>query len=100
MGCRHELVPGLDDRPQRSLHLPRRQPARGCPPPGHRHGRGRWVRPHEANQMISDAVDLLVQIGIRHEVRRVVQVANISKELKSGDVWFEPIFCYNEQSPL
>lgn len=58
------------------------------------------VRAHEANQMIADAVDLLVQIGIRHEIRRVVQVANISKELKSGDVWFEPIFRYNEQSPV
>lgn len=57
------------------------------------------VRTHEANQMIADAVDLLVQIGIRHEIRRVVQVANVSKELKSGDVWFEPIFRYNEQSP-
>ena len=30
------------------------------------------VRAHEANQMIADAVDLLVQIGIRHETRRVV----------------------------
>ena len=58
------------------------------------------VRAHEANQMIADAVDLLVQIGIRHEIRRVVQVANISKELKSGDVWFETIFRYNEQSPV
>jgi pilus assembly protein CpaF len=58
------------------------------------------VRAHEANQMIADAVDLLVQIGIRHEIRRVVQVANVSKELKSGDVWFEPIFRYYEQSPV
>jgi len=58
------------------------------------------VRAHEANQMIADAVDLLVQIGIRHEIRRVVQVANVSKELKSGDVWFEPIFRYNEQSQV
>ncbi|MBI4928749.1 MAG: Flp pilus assembly complex ATPase component TadA, partial [Anaerolineae bacterium] len=58
------------------------------------------VRAHEANQMIGDAVDLLVQIGIRHEVRRVVQIANVSKELKGGDVWFEPIYRYNEQSPV
>ena len=58
------------------------------------------VRAHEANQMIADAVDLLVQIGIRHEVRRVVQIANISKELKGGDVWFDPVYRYNEQSPV
>lgn len=58
------------------------------------------VRAHEANQMIADAVDLLVQIGIRHETRRVVQIANISKELKGGDVWFDPVYRYNEQSPV
>jgi len=56
------------------------------------------VKPHEANQMISDAVDLLVQIGIRHEVRRVVAISNVSKDLKNGDVFFEPIFRYFEES--
>lgn len=57
------------------------------------------VRSHEANQMIADAVDLLVQIGIRHETRRVVAIANIEKDLKNGDVWFEPIYRYDETSP-
>ena len=56
------------------------------------------VKPHEANQMISDAVDLLVQIGIRHEVRRVIAISNVSKDLKNGDVYFEPIFRYREES--
>jgi pilus assembly protein CpaF len=56
------------------------------------------VRIHEANQMIADAVDLLVQIGIRHEVRRVVAISNVSKDLKNGDVFFEPIFRYLEES--
>lgn len=56
------------------------------------------VRPHEANQMISDAVDLLVQIGIRHEVRRVIAISNVSKDLKNGDVSFEPIYRYKEES--
>ena len=56
------------------------------------------VKPHEANQMISDAVDLLVQIGIRHEVRRVVAISNVAKDLKNGDVYFEPIFKYLEES--
>jgi pilus assembly protein CpaF len=56
------------------------------------------VKPHEANQMISDAVNLLVQIGIRHEVRRVVAISNVSKDLKNGDVFFEPIFRYKEES--
>ena len=56
------------------------------------------VKPHEANQMISDAVDLLVQIGIRHEVRRVVAISNVAKDLKNGDVYFEPICRYLEES--
>ena len=56
------------------------------------------VRSHEANQMIADAVDLLVQIGIRHETRRVVAIANVAKELRSGDVWFDPIYRYDETS--
>lgn len=56
------------------------------------------VKPHEANQMISDAVDLLVQIGIRHEVRRVVAISNVSKDLKNGDVFFEPRYMYMEDS--
>jgi len=56
------------------------------------------VKPHEANQMISDAVDLLVQIGIRHEVRRVVAISNVAKDLKKGDVYFEPIYRYKEES--
>ncbi len=56
------------------------------------------VRSHEANQMIADAVDLLVQIGIRHETRRVTAIANLAKELKNGDVWFDPIYRYDENS--
>ena len=57
------------------------------------------VKPHEANQMISDAADLLAQIGIRDEVRRVTAISNIAKDLKNGDVYFEPIFRYFEESP-
>ena len=50
------------------------------------------VRPSEANQMISDALDLFVQIGIRDEVRRVVAISRIAKDLKNGDVFFEKVF--------
>ncbi|MAT41381.1 MAG: hypothetical protein CL609_03495 [Anaerolineaceae bacterium] len=56
------------------------------------------VKPHEANKMISDAVDVLVQIGIRHEVRRVVAISNVAKDLKNGNVFFEPIYRYLEES--
>jgi pilus assembly protein CpaF len=56
------------------------------------------VRPHEANQMISDAMDLLVQFRIQHKVRRVIAISKVSKDLKNGDVFFEPIFRYKEES--
>ncbi len=48
--------------------------------------------------MIANAVDLLVQIGIRHEVRRVVLKSAVAKDLKNGDVFFEPVFRYFEES--
>ena len=56
------------------------------------------VRPHEANQMIADAVDLLVQIGIRNEARRVIAISNVSRELINGEVGFKPIFRLVESS--
>jgi len=56
------------------------------------------VRLHEANQMICKAVDLLVQISIRHEVRRMTAISNVAKDLKNGDVVFEPISRYMEES--
>ena len=56
------------------------------------------IRPHEANQMISDAIDLLVQIGVQDEVRRVDSISRIAKNLKNGDVFFELIYKYLEES--
>jgi pilus assembly protein CpaF len=50
------------------------------------------VRLHEANQMIADAVDLLVQIGIRDEIRRVLAISNVSRELNNSEVRFQPIY--------
>jgi pilus assembly protein CpaF len=52
----------------------------------------------DAVQLIAEAVDLLVQIGIRDEIRRVTVIANLSKELSNGDVRFEPIYRFDEQS--
>ncbi len=57
------------------------------------------VRAFDARQLIAEAVDLLVQIGIRHEVRRVTAITNLAKELKNGDVVFEPVYRYDESSP-
>jgi putative DNA methylase len=45
------------------------------------------------------SLDGLVQIGIRHEVRRVTGIATVGKELKNGDIAFEPVFRYDELAP-
>jgi pilus assembly protein CpaF len=58
------------------------------------------MRSSDAIRLIAEAVDLLVQIGIRGEVRRVTVIANIAKELKNGDIGFEPIFRFDDQSTL
>jgi pilus assembly protein CpaF len=57
------------------------------------------VSPADALQLIEEAIDLLVQIGIRGEVRRVTVIANLAKELKNGDIRFEPIYRLDDQSP-
>jgi pilus assembly protein CpaF len=57
------------------------------------------MRPADALRLISEAVDVLVQIGIRHEVRRVTVIANVGKELKNSDIAFELVYRYDELSP-
>jgi pilus assembly protein CpaF len=42
--------------------------------------------------MICDAVDLIVQLGIRNEIRRVTDISMVAKELKCEDVIFEQVF--------
>ncbi len=56
------------------------------------------MSPGDALRLIGEAVDVLVQIGIRHEVRRVTAVANVSRQLSEGDIAFEPIYVYAESS--
>ena len=56
------------------------------------------VGPADAVQLIAEAVDLLVQIGIRDEVRRVTVIANVAKELENGDICFDPIYLYDDRS--
>ena len=57
------------------------------------------VSPADGLQLIAEAIDLLVQIGIRDEVRRVTVIANLAKELENGDIHFEPIYRLNDPSP-
>jgi len=62
-------------------------------------GSDRDVRPRDAARVIASSVDLLVQIGIRQEARRVTTIANVARELKGGEVWFTHLWRYNEASP-
>ena len=42
----------------------------------------------------------LVQIGIRKEEHQVVEIGRVSKDLREGEVGFEPLFRYVDDSPV
>jgi hypothetical protein len=47
--------------------------------------------PRDAARMIAASVDLLVQIGIVKETRRVTSIAKVDKKLHGGEAWFIPL---------
>ena len=57
------------------------------------------ARPAEIQRTFASAIDLQVQIGIRHDQRRVVSISNVARELKDNKVFFETIWKYDESSP-
>jgi len=56
------------------------------------------VRKADAVQMVADAVDLVVQIGIRAETRRVTQIARVLPGVRESAINFEPTWLFNEES--
>ncbi len=42
----------------------------------------------DALRTVASAIDIQVQIGIRHDKRRVISISQVEKELKNGTVWF------------
>jgi len=56
------------------------------------------ARPAEIQRTLASAIDLHLQIGIRADRRRVISVSNVAKELKQGNVWFESVWRYDENS--
>jgi hypothetical protein len=52
-----------------------------------------WVG--RSSSIYIKAIDLLVQIRIRNELRRMTVVANIAKELQDGDICFKQIFRFD-----
>lgn len=57
------------------------------------------VSPRDAARMISASVDILVQIGIISEERRVTSIARVDRKTHSGEAWFIPLWQYNAELP-
>jgi pilus assembly protein CpaF len=53
----------------------------------------------DALRTVASAIDLQVQIGIRHDKRRVISISQVEKELRNGAVWFNTLWRYDEASP-
>jgi pilus assembly protein CpaF len=56
------------------------------------------VSPRDAARMISASMDILVQIGIVKETRRVTSIAKVDKKLHGGEAWFVPLWRLEEGS--
>ena len=54
----------------------------------------------DALRTVASAIDVQVQIGIRHDKRRVISISQVEKELKNGAVWFNTLWRYDESSTV
>ncbi len=54
----------------------------------------------DALRTVASAIDVQVQIGIRHDKRRVISISQVEKELKNGAVWFNTLWRYDESSSV
>jgi len=59
-------------------------------------GSEKGVSPHDATRMIASSVDLLVQINIIDEVRRVTTIARLEKHSRDEDARITPQWRYDE----
>jgi len=59
-------------------------------------GSEKGVSPHDATRMIASSVDLLVQINIIDEVRRVTAIARLEKKSRDEDARITPLWRYDE----
>lgn len=55
--------------------------------------------PKTSATTIANGLDLYVQINIVKEIRRVTLIAHVENELKGGDVWWNPVYKYDWDSP-
>jgi len=54
---------------------------------------------HDAYKAVVESIDLIVQIDILHEIRRVTSIVRVEKELQGGRPRYTPIFRFDESSP-
>lgn len=52
----------------------------------------------DSYKAIVESVDIIVQIRIFHDIRRVSSIVQVERELKGGHPWYVPIFNYVESS--
>ena len=55
---------------------------------------------HDAYKAIVESIDLIVQIRILHDVRRITSIVRVEKELRGGRPWYTPLFRFDENSPV
>ena len=60
-------------------------------------GSEKGVSPHDAARMIASSVDLLVQINIIDELRRVTAIARLEKQSHAENARIVPLWRYDEQ---
>jgi pilus assembly protein CpaF len=61
-------------------------------------GSEKGVSPHDAARMIASSVDLLVQINILDEERRVTCIARLDKHSKGEEAQIVPLWRYDEEA--
>jgi pilus assembly protein CpaF len=61
-------------------------------------GSEKGVSPHDATRMIASSVDLLVQINIIDEARRVTSIACLDKRSKGEEPQIVPLWRYDEEA--
>lgn len=61
-------------------------------------GADEGMRPHEAAQVMADSLDILVQIGLRHEVRRVTEIVRINRITQGQKVRYDHLWRFDESS--
>ncbi len=53
---------------------------------------------NDAYKAIVESIDLIVQIHIVQDIRRITSIVRVERELKNGRPWYTPLFRFDESS--